>query len=86
MDVNYLYLSFKELCALGSIKQKTQNNKEAKKEKNTNIILTLKYIMVRYQVWDFGGGAGEKISMFSHEVSSKFIRFGRVSLLNLGST
>ena len=38
MTVNYFYLSFKELCALGSIKQKKQNNKEAKKDKIQKLI------------------------------------------------
>ena len=43
----------------------------------------LKYIIGKYRVWDFGGGAGEKTSSFLHEVASKFIRFGLVYILNL---
>ena len=43
-------------------------------------------MIVRYRVWDIGGGAGEKTSMFFDEVVSKLIRFGSVSLLNLGPT
>ena len=38
MKVKYFYLSFKELCALDSIKQKKQNNKEAKKDKIQKLI------------------------------------------------
>ena len=43
------------------------------KRLNTNVIQKLENIIVRYRVWDIGGGAGQKISMFSHEVGSKFI-------------
>ena len=56
------------------------------KRLNTNVIQKLENIIVRYRVWDIGGGAGQKISMFSHEVGSKFIRFDLVLLLNLGPT
>ena len=38
MKVKYFYWSFKKLCALGSIKQKKQNNKEAKKDKIQTLI------------------------------------------------
>ena len=43
-------------------------------------------MIVRYQAWDIGSGAGGKTSMFFYEVVSKLIRFGLVSLLNLGPT